>query len=214
MSDGLHASRIIKLLTAKGATLALMSARRPGWLIRAVEGLIRRSLEQALAVQAERLYKHRKNSLAGDGISGHSAPVLTNVAKPISSAVTQGISVTVQSTYLPDQSSPKDDRYVFAYTVSIENRGTATAQLRTRHWVITDARGSIDEVRGDGVIGEQPKLSPGQSFQYTSGCVLNTSIGTMQGSYRMWRDDGSYFDADIAPFSLVTPARKSDAMMN
>jgi ApaG protein len=100
--------------------------------------------------------------------------------------LTEGIRVRVQSHYLADQSSPRDDRYVFAYTITISNEGTRTAQLRTRHWIITDARGTVEEVRGDGVVGEQPRLSPGQSFQYTSGCVLTTPVGTMHGTYRMW----------------------------
>ncbi|MBA3395842.1 MAG: Co2+/Mg2+ efflux protein ApaG [Deltaproteobacteria bacterium] len=126
-------------------------------------------------------------------------------AEPTSTAVTEGIRIRVQSQYLAEQSSPRDDRYVFAYTIMIANEGIKTAQLRTRHWIITDGRGTVEEVRGDGVVGEQPRLSPGQSFQYTSGCVLTTSVGTMQGSYRMWRDDGSYFDAAIAPFSLASP---------
>ena len=126
-------------------------------------------------------------------------------------ALTDGIRVRVQSQYLPDQSSPRDDRYVFAYTITISNEGARTAQLKTRHWIITDARGEIEEVRGDGVVGEQPRLSPGQSFQYTSGCVLETAVGTMQGSYRFWRDDGSYFDAEIAPFSLCSPIRNEVA---
>ncbi len=128
------------------------------------------------------------------------------VAEPTSSAVTDGIRVRVQSHYLSDQSSPRDDRYVFAYTITISNEGTKTVQLRTRHWIITDGRGTVEEVRGDGVVGEQPRLAPGQSFQYTSGCVLTTPIGTMQGTYRMWGDDGSYFDAQIAAFSLASPA--------
>jgi ApaG protein len=129
------------------------------------------------------------------------------VAEPTSSAVTQGMRVRVQSQYLPDQSSPRDDRYVFAYTITISNESTYTAQLRTRHWIITDGRGGVEEVKGDGVVGEQPRLSPGQSFQYTSGCVLTTPIGTMHGTYRFWRDDGTYFDATIAPFSLAAPLR-------
>ncbi|MBV8757888.1 MAG: Co2+/Mg2+ efflux protein ApaG [Deltaproteobacteria bacterium] len=126
-------------------------------------------------------------------------------------AVTQGIRVRVQSQYLPDQSSPRDDRYVFAYTITISNEGARTAQLKTRHWIITDARGEVEEVRGDGVVGEQPRLSPGQSFQYTSGCVLETAVGTMQGSYRFWREDGTFFDAEIAPFSLASPLRDEEA---
>lgn len=136
------------------------------------------------------------------------------VAEPTSSAVTDGIRVFVQSLYLPDQSSPRDDRYVFAYTITISNEGGRTAQLKTRHWIITDARGTVEEVRGDGVVGEQPKLQPGQSFQYTSGCVLNTPIGTMHGTYRMWRDDGSFFDAEIAPFSLASPTSLTSSNVN
>ncbi len=128
------------------------------------------------------------------------------VAEPTSLAVTDGIRVQVQSQYLADQSSPRDDRYVFAYTITISNEGNRSAHLKTRHWIITDGRGTVEEVRGDGVVGEQPRLAPGQSFQYTSGCVLTTPIGTMQGTYRMWRDDGSYFDAEIAAFSLATPS--------
>jgi ApaG protein len=132
------------------------------------------------------------------------------VSETTSSALTQGIRVRVQSQYLADQSSPRDDRYVFAYTITISNESTFTAQLRTRHWIITDGRGSVEEVKGDGVVGEQPRLSPGQSFQYTSGCVLTTPIGTMHGTYRFWRDDGTYFDAQIATFSLASPVRNED----
>jgi len=138
----------------------------------------------------------------------------TVVAEPVSTALTDGIRVTVRSQYLPDQSSPEDDRYVFAYTVKIANEGARTAQLRTRHWVITDGRGVIEEVRGDGVVGEQPRLAPGQSFQYTSGCVLQTPVGTMHGSYRMVCDDGSWFDATIAPFSLASPLAARETVLN
>jgi ApaG protein len=143
-----------------------------------------------------------------------SAGVRPTVAEPTSFAVTDGVRVFVQSLYLPDQSSPRDDRYVFAYTITITNEGARTAQLKTRHWIITDARGTVEEVRGDGVVGEQPKLASGQSFQYTSGCVLNTPIGTMHGTYRMWRDDGSFFDAEIAPFSLVSPTSLTTSNVN
>ena len=124
--------------------------------------------------------------------------------------MTDGIRVRVQSLYLADQSSPRDDRYVFAYTITISNESSHTAQLRTRHWIITDGRGVIEEVRGDGVVGEQPKLAPGQTFQYTSGCVLTTPVGTMHGTYRFWRDDGTYFDAEIAAFSLASPVRNEE----
>jgi ApaG protein len=136
---------------------------------------------------------------------------VTVVAESTSSALTNGIRVDVQSLYLPDQSSPRDDRYVFAYTITIANESERTAQLRTRHWVITDGHGGIEEVRGDGVVGEQPRLQPGQSFQYTSGCVLTTPVGTMHGSYRFHSDDGSYFDAEIATFSLASPIASVDA---
>ncbi len=136
------------------------------------------------------------------------------IAEPTSTATTDGIRVSVQSLYLADQSSPRDDRYVFAYTIAIANEGSAPAQLRSRHWVITDGHGGIEEVRGDGVVGEQPRLAPGQAFQYTSGCVLKTPIGSMQGTYRMWRDDGSSFDAEVAPFALATPMRMRTAPQN
>lgn len=118
----------------------------------------------------------------------------------------------MKSLYLPDQSSPHDDRYVFAYTITISNEGSASAQLRTRHWIITDGHGVTEEVRGDGVVGKQPTLAPGQTFQYSSGCVLATPVGTMHGTYRFWRGDGSFFDAEIAPFSLAwpVPSRASD----
>ena len=132
----------------------------------------------------------------------------------MSTALTEGIRVSVSSVYVPEQSAPKARRYVFAYTVKIANEGQAPAQLKTRHWIITDARGTVEEVRGDGVVGEQPRLAPGQSFQYTSGCVLNTPVGTMHGTYRMWRDDGSYFDAEIAPFSLASPTSGKSSETN
>jgi ApaG protein len=188
-----------------------VSVRRPSWLARAVEALLRRSLEQALAAQAQR---NRPPTLAAKPTTRHSAAMNTTFAEPISTATTDGIEVTVRALYIAEQSSPKHERFVFAYTVAIANRGNMTAQLKTRHWVITDGRGSIEEVRGDGVIGEQPRLGPGQSFQYTSGCVLTTPIGTMHGTYRMWRDDGSYFDAAIAPFSLAGPHHTNDHLSN
>ncbi len=153
----------------------------------------------------------RPHRLAAGVTSRQIRLVRPTVAEPTSIAETEGIRVAVQSHYLADQSSPNDDRYVFAYTITISNEGTRTAQLRTRHWIITDGRGAIEEVRGDGVVGEQPRLAPGQSFQYTSGCVLTTPIGTMHGTYRFWRDDGSFFDATIAPFSLAAPVEHDNA---
>ena len=122
-----------------------------------------------------------------------------------STAVTRGIRVTVKSHYIADQSSPANRRYVFAYTVKIENQGDAPAQLVSRHWIITDATGHVEEVKGDGVVGKQPRLAPGEAFEYTSGCVLRTAHGTMRGSYRMVRDDGNGVDATIAPFGLTLP---------
>jgi ApaG protein len=124
---------------------------------------------------------------------------------PVSNAITNGIRVTVSSAYVPAQSAPKARRYVFAYTVRITNEGTETAQLRTRHWIITDGNGKVEQVRGPGVVGEQPTLRPGEHFEYTSGCVLETPRGSMEGTYQMVRSDGQQFDATIAPFALVLP---------
>jgi ApaG protein len=123
----------------------------------------------------------------------------------VSSAVTQGILVTVESAFLPEQSLPQRQRFAFAYTVRIENAGIAAAQLRSRHWVIVDGNGERQEVRGEGVVGEQPLLRPGESFEYTSGCLLKTPHGAMSGTYRMERETGEVFDAEIAPFSLTLP---------
>jgi len=127
----------------------------------------------------------------------------------VSNAVTRGIRVTVTTQYLADQSEP--GRYVFAYTVRIANEGPDVVQLRTRHWVITDAKGVVREVRGDGVVGATPVLTPGKDFEYTSGCVLTTPRGTMHGSYQMFREDGSAFDAEIAPFVLAAPTQGTDS---
>jgi len=115
------------------------------------------------------------------------------------------IQVDVATRFLDEQSVPDDNRYVFAYTIRIHNAGPASAQLLARHWLITDANGKIQEVRGDGVVGEQPLLRPGDDFQYTSGAVLETSVGTMQGSYEMLCEDGTRFQAPIAPFTLSIP---------
>lgn len=118
---------------------------------------------------------------------------------------TRGIAVTVKPVYLEDQSSPADNYYVWAYQVRIENRGPQTVQLRTRHWQITDARGQIQEVRGPGVVGEQPVLKPGQTFEYTSGTPLPTPSGIMVGSYQMESESGETFDVAIPAFSLDSP---------
>ena len=115
------------------------------------------------------------------------------------------IDVNVRPEYLPEQSDPGAYVYSFAYTIRIANHGDAPAQLIARHWIITDANGRIEEVRGEGVIGQQPELRPGESFEYTSGCSIATPVGTMKGSYFMEAADGRQFDAPIAEFTLAMP---------
>ena len=115
------------------------------------------------------------------------------------------ISINVDTAYLAEQSDPSADRYVFAYTISIANIGTVAAQLISRHWIITDAENVIQEVKGLGVVGEQPLLRPGESFEYTSGTALATPVGTMRGSYQMVAEDGNKFDAEIPAFTLAMP---------
>ncbi len=115
------------------------------------------------------------------------------------------IEVRVSTRFLDDQSAPRDNRYVFAYTVRIRNAGELPARLISRHWIITDANGKVQEVRGDGVVGEQPWMRPGDDFEYTSGAVLETAVGTMRGSYQLIADDGTHFDAPIAEFTLSIP---------
>ncbi len=122
-----------------------------------------------------------------------------------STAVTEGIKVEVASTYVPERSVPPEDLYFFAYRIRISNEGPSAAQLVNRHWIITDAEGKQEQVHGPGVVGEQPRLEPGESFEYTSGCRLATPRGSMQGSYEMWRDDGRKFDVEIASFALEMP---------
>ena len=113
--------------------------------------------------------------------------------------------IDVATRYLDEQSEPEQDRYVFAYTIHIRNNGSVPARLLGRHWVITDANGHVQEVNGEGVVGEQPWLRPGEDFSYTSGAVLETHLGTMQGSYEMLADDGTRFDAPIPQFTLCVP---------
>jgi len=115
------------------------------------------------------------------------------------------IKVDVETRYIEEQSNPEQNYFVFAYTITIQNQGRLTAQLLTRHWVITDSNHKVQEVRGEGVVGEQPVLKPGEQFVYTSGTMLETSVGTMKGSYQMESDDGSKFDATIDEFVLSTP---------
>jgi len=120
-------------------------------------------------------------------------------------AKSHDISVKTRTVYIADQSDPANDRYVFAYTISITNTGSVAAQLLSRHWVITDAADKVQEVRGKGVVGEQPHLRPGESFEYTSGSAIATPVGTMRGSYQMVADDGVKFDVVIPEFTLSMP---------
>jgi ApaG protein len=120
-------------------------------------------------------------------------------------SVSHKINIEVETNYLDDQSEPREQRYVFAYTITIRNEGDVPAKLLARHWIITDANGRVQEVRGDGVVGEQPYLKPGQGFRYSSGAVIETPVGTMQGSYQMLADDGVKFDAPIPAFRLAMP---------
>ncbi|TNF86322.1 MAG: Co2+/Mg2+ efflux protein ApaG [Gammaproteobacteria bacterium] len=115
------------------------------------------------------------------------------------------IQVDVETRYVEEQSNPEQNYYVFAYTITIQNKGKQAAQLLNRHWVITDSNQKVQEVRGEGVVGEQPLLKPGEQFVYTSGTMLETAVGTMKGSYEMLADDGSRFDAPIDEFVLSTP---------
>ena len=125
--------------------------------------------------------------------------------KTTSSATTNGVLVQVQSQYLEDQSQPAARRFVFAYEITITNNGTEVVQLQSRHWIITDGLGEVEEVKGPGVVGEQPVLGPGESFRYQSGAVLPTARGTMRGTYEMHRADGAQFNAEIAEFLLERP---------
>lgn len=115
------------------------------------------------------------------------------------------VDVKVDTAYIEEQSDPDNTRFVFAYTITIRNMGSANVKLISRHWIITDANGNTQEVRGEGVVGEQPHLKPDEGFQYTSGTVLETPVGSMRGSYQMVDDDGNAFDAEIPMFTLSIP---------
>jgi len=115
------------------------------------------------------------------------------------------ITVTTKASYVEDQSDPSKNQYVFAYTITVTNSGTVPAQLISRHWVITDANNKVIEVKGLGVVGQQPLLKPGESFEYSSGTHLETAVGTMRGEYQMVAEDGQHFDAPIPPFTLSVP---------
>jgi ApaG protein len=122
-----------------------------------------------------------------------------------SDAVTRGVRVHVESEYAPERSQPAQQQWFFLYTITITNEGSDTVQLLTRHWIITDGTGKVEEIRGPGVVGKQPTLAPGESFTYTSGCPLETPFGVMQGTYQMATSGGDHFDARIAPFTLSEP---------
>ena len=123
----------------------------------------------------------------------------------MSDTITRGVRVQVRSAYVPERSSPEESHYFFAYRVRIANEGEETVQLVSREWIITDADGHVERVKGPGVVGEQPILGPGESFEYTSFCPLRTAIGSMHGTYQMVSARGDRFDATIAPFSLAVP---------
>ena len=124
---------------------------------------------------------------------------------PTSEAITRDVRVSVESRYVPEQSEPGVKRWFFAYRIRIANEGAETVQLLSRHWIITDGDGEVEEIQGPGVVGHQPILAPGKSFEYESFCPLGTPFGTMHGTYEMTTDDGATFDAEIAPFSLAQP---------
>lgn len=123
----------------------------------------------------------------------------------MSTVTTEGIRVTVKPAYWPERSSPETNHFAFMYTVEIANVGSEPARLLRRHWLITDANGRVEEVRGEGVVGKQPRLEPGERFEYTSWAMLRTPFGTMRGSYAMVRTDGRAFEARIAEFALTQP---------
>ena len=122
-----------------------------------------------------------------------------------SESVTRQVRVSVTAEYAPERSKPADNQWFFTYTITIANEGADTVQLLTRHWIITDGTGHVEEVRGPGVVGQQPTLAAGEMFTYTSGCPLSTPFGLMQGTYQMVTKDGENFDATIAPFTLSEP---------
>ncbi len=130
---------------------------------------------------------------------------MTDATSNRSESVTRGIRVAVSSRFVPERSNPSESEWFFAYTIRISNEGGETAQLLSRRWVITDANGKTEEVRGPGVVGRQPVLPPGQAFEYTSACPLKTSFGVMQGTYQMVTPAGDHFDVEIAPFALSEP---------
>ena len=135
-------------------------------------------------------------------------PMRAHMRAPMYTAISHDIQITVLPEFLPEQSDPDEERFFWAYTIEIVNRGETNVQLMSRHWRITDARGRLEEVRGPGVVGEQPILGPGGSFRYTSGCPLSTPSGLMVGAYQFLDESGRSFEADIPAFSLDSPHAK------
>ena len=123
----------------------------------------------------------------------------------ISEATTRGVTVSVVSEYAPDQSRPSDNQWFFLYTITISNGGDETIQILSRHWIITDSNSRVEEVKGPGVVGQQPIIEPGEQFTYTSGCSISTSFGTMEGTYQVITGRGEQFDVEIARFTLSEP---------
>lgn len=149
-------------------------------------------------------FAHLRQRPSDGGCSGpHESFIIGSMFT--SEAVTRSVRVHVYSQYDSDRSEPARDQWFFLYTITISNEGTDTVQLLTRHWVITDGNGKIEEVRGPGVVGKQPILKPGESFEYTSGCPLPTPFGVMEGAYQMVAESGDKFEAKIAPFTLSEP---------
>ena len=149
--------------------------------------------------------KDTKDTKEPEQAGVHDRPSATTRGLRTSDTTTRGIRIEVQSTYMPERSSPRDSQYLFEYQVRISNVGTETAKLISREWIITNADGEVERVKGPGVVGEQPLLAPGAAFEYRSFCQLKTSVGSMQGSYQMVTPAGDRFDAMIAPFTLAVP---------
>lgn len=147
----------------------------------------------------------KSDSAKIEGVKGTTDGVATTPGVRGSDTTTRGIRVQVKSTYVPERSSPRDNQYLFTYHVRISNVGSETAQLISREWIITNAEGEVERVKGSGVVGEQPVLPPGGAFEYTSFCPLKTSVGSMHGSYQMVTSSDERFDAVIAPFTLAVP---------
>ena len=146
-----------------------------------------------------------KNQDAFDDVRSDPAPGVSAYGVRTSDTTTRGIRIEVQSMFMPERSSAKDSQYLFEYHVRISNVGTETAQLISREWIITNADGEVERVKGPGVVGEQPVLGPGSSFEYRSFCPMKTPVGSMHGSYQMVTANGDRFDAIIAPFTLAVP---------